>query len=152
MSVSRKRLDLPRYLIGTPTITSSDGESRIEAIDWSWRQSPVDMKAFPSGISGRLSAARTSLNRTGIRHIRPGGRFGMLMTQGLVWCAAAALLASTWGHAIAWICAYLVVRMCAGYVVGVWGLRDPVLRKKLWLLPLHDFFLFFVWLVSFVGE
>jgi hypothetical protein len=25
-----------------------------------------------------------------------------------------------------------------------------VLRRKLWLLPLHDFFIFFVWLASFV--
>jgi ceramide glucosyltransferase len=31
----------------------------------------------------------------------------------------------------------------------VWGLRDPVVRRKLWLLPLHDLFWFCLWLVSF---
>jgi ceramide glucosyltransferase len=31
----------------------------------------------------------------------------------------------------------------------VWGLGDPVVRRKLWLLPLHDLFWFFLWLVSF---
>ena len=41
------------------------------------------------------------------------------------------------------------MRLAAGYVVGVWGLRDPVLRSRLWLLPLHDFFGFFAWLASF---
>jgi ceramide glucosyltransferase len=85
----------------------------------------------------------------GIRHIRPGGHLGLLMTQGLAWAVAAALLAPSWSAAGAWLGAYLGVRLAAGYVVGVWGLRDPVLRSKLWLLPLHDFFGFFAWLASF---
>ena len=85
----------------------------------------------------------------GIRHIRPGGHFGMLMTQGIAWAVAAALLAPSAAVGAAWICAYLIVRLATGYVVGVWGLGDPVLRRKLWLLPLHDFFMFFIWLASF---
>jgi ceramide glucosyltransferase len=39
-----------------------------------------------------------------------------------------------------------------GWTVGVWGLRDPVLRRKLWLLPVRDFFAFFVWLASFASN
>ena len=85
----------------------------------------------------------------GIRHIRPGGHFGLLMTQGLAWAVAAALLAPSWRAAGAWVGAYIGIRLAAGYIVGVWGLRDPVLRNRLWLLPLHDFFGFFAWLASF---
>ena len=85
----------------------------------------------------------------GLRHIRPGGHFGLLMTQGLAWTAAAAGLASSWTASAAWVLAYLIIRLLSGYVIGVWGLRDPVVRRKLWLLPLHDLFWFFLWLVSF---
>ena len=85
----------------------------------------------------------------GLRHIRPGGHFGLLMTQGIAWTAAAAGLASSLTASAAWVGAYLIIRLFSGYVIGVWGLRDPVVRRKLWLLPLHDFFWFFLWLVSF---
>jgi ceramide glucosyltransferase len=108
---------------------------------------PVDME-FPSESLGDY--LRHELRwLIGLRHIRPGGHFGLVMTQGIAWTAAAALLAPSWMASAAWICAYLIVRLVSGYVIGVWGLRDPVVRRKLWLLPLHDFFWFFLWLVSF---
>ena len=108
---------------------------------------PVDME-FPSETLGDY--LRHELRWViGIRHIRPGGHFGMLMTHGLAWAVAAALVAPSPALAAAWLCAYLVVRLASGWVVGVWGLGDPVLRRKLWLLPLHDFFAFFTWLASF---
>ena len=111
-------------------------------------QRPVDME-FPSEtLGGYLRHELRWL--VGIRHIRPGGHFGLLMTQGIAWAALAALFAATPAAAIGWIVAYLVVRLTTGYVVGVWGLGDPVLRRKLWLLPLHDFFMFFIWVASFV--
>jgi ceramide glucosyltransferase len=85
----------------------------------------------------------------GIRHIRPGGHFGMLMTHGLFWAAVAALVAPSGALAAAWLSAYLIVRLVTAWIVGVWGLGDPVLRRKLWLLPVHDFFAFLTWLASF---
>ena len=36
--------------------------------------------------------------------------------------------------------------------VGVWGLKDPVLRRKLWLLPPRDASAFLVWLASFPSK
>jgi ceramide glucosyltransferase len=36
-----------------------------------------------------------------------------------------------------------------GWFVGVWGLHDPVLRRRIWLLPVRDFLSFLVWLASF---
>lgn len=109
---------------------------------------PVEME-FPSETLGDY--LRHELRWViGIRHIRPGGHFGMIMTHGLFWAALAALLAPTGVLAAAWLCAYLVVRLVTGWIVGVWGLGDPVVRRKLWLLPLHDFFAFSTWLASFV--
>ncbi len=108
---------------------------------------PVDME-FPSETLGAY--LRHELRwLVGIRHIRPGGHFGMVLTQGLPWAVAAALVSASGAAAGAWVAAYLGMRLASGYVVGVWGLRDPVLRRRLWLLPLHDFFAFFTWLASF---
>jgi ceramide glucosyltransferase len=42
-----------------------------------------------------------------------------------------------------------VLRFAMAWTVGVWGLRDPVVRRKWWLLPLRDALAFLVWLASF---
>jgi ceramide glucosyltransferase len=108
---------------------------------------PVDME-FPS--ESLRDYLRHELRwLVGLRHIRPGGHFGLLMTQGIAWTAAAAVLASSWTASAAWVSAYLIIRLLSGYMIGVRGLGDPVVRRKLGLLPLHDLFWFFLWLVSF---
>jgi ceramide glucosyltransferase len=108
---------------------------------------PVEMQ-FPSESLG--SHLRHELRwLVGIRHIRPGGHFGMLFTFGIAWAAAAAVVSPTRSLTAAWLCAYAGLRLGSSYVIGVWGLRDPVLRRWLWLLPLYDFFFFFSWLASF---
>ena len=85
----------------------------------------------------------------GIRNIRPGGHFGMLFTHGLPWAIAAACVAPSAEIAAAYLIAYFVLRFAMAWAVGVWGLRDPVLRRRFWLLPLRDLLSFFVWLASF---
>jgi ceramide glucosyltransferase len=85
----------------------------------------------------------------GIRNIRPGGHFGMLFTHGLPWGILAAFVAPSTAIAAAYLGAYLVFRFAMAWMVGVWGLRDPVLRRRFWLLPVRDLFSFFVWLASF---
>jgi len=41
------------------------------------------------------------------------------------------------------------LRFAMAWAVGVWGLRDLVLRRRIWLLPVRDLLSFFVWLASF---
>jgi ceramide glucosyltransferase len=108
---------------------------------------PVDMQ-FPSETLGDY--LRHELRWViGIRHIRPGGHLGMVMTYGLFWAALAALVAPTKIAAFAWVCGYLAVRLATAWIVGVRGLGDPVLRRKLWLVPVHDFLAFLTWVASF---
>jgi ceramide glucosyltransferase len=108
---------------------------------------PVTM-AFPSQKLGAY--LRHELRwAIGIRNIRPGGHFGMLFTHGLPWAIAAACLAPSGAVAIIYLGAYFVLRFAMAWAVGVWGLRDPVLRRRFWLLPVRDFLSFFVWLASF---
>jgi ceramide glucosyltransferase len=109
---------------------------------------PVDMQ-FPSeSLAGHLRHELRWI--AGIRHNRPGGHIGLLLTQGLPWAVLAALLAPHAAVAAAWLGAYLAVRLASGYVIGGWGLGDPVVRRKLWLLPVYDSLAFFTWLASFV--
>jgi ceramide glucosyltransferase len=108
---------------------------------------PVQM-AFPSQTMGQY--LRHELRwAIGIRNIRPGGHFGMLFTHGLPWAIAAACVAPTAGIASAYLAAYFGLRFAMAWAVGVWGLRDPVLRRRFWLLPVRDLLSFFVWLASF---
>ena len=108
---------------------------------------PVQM-AFPSQTLGAY--LRHELRwAIGIRNIRPGGHFGMLFTHGLPWAIAAACVAPSAAIAAAYLGAYFVLRFAMAWTVGVWGLRDPVLRRRFWLLPVRDLLSFFVWLASF---
>src|SRR5580692_1601785 len=108
---------------------------------------PVWM-AFPSQTLGAY--LRHELRwAIGIRNIRPGGHFGMLFTHGLPWAIAAAWVAPSAAVGVAYLAAYFVLRFAMAWAVGVWGLRDPVLRRRIWLLPVRDLLSFFVWLASF---
>jgi ceramide glucosyltransferase len=106
------------------------------------------MMAFPSQTLGAY--LRHELRwAIGIRNIRPGGHFGMLFTHGLPWVIAAAFVAPSRSIALGYLVAYFVLRFAMAWTVGVWGLRDPILRRRFWLLPVRDFLSFFVWLASF---
>ena len=108
---------------------------------------PVWM-AFPSQTLGAY--LRHELRwAIGIRNIRPGGHFGMLFTHGLPWAIAAAWVAPSAPVGAAYLAAYFVLRFAMAWAVGIWGLHDPVLRRRIWLLPVRDLLSFFVWLASF---
>ncbi len=108
---------------------------------------PVWM-AFPSQTLGAY--LRHELRwAIGIRNIRPGGHFGMVFTHGLPWAIAAAVVAPSAMVAAAYLGAYFILRFVMAWTVGVWGLHDPVLRRRIWLLPVRDLLSFFVWLASF---
>jgi ceramide glucosyltransferase len=87
-----------------------------------------------------------------VRHCRPASYLGLVFTQGLPWAVLAAAAAPTKAIALGYLAAYLVLRSAMAWTVGVWGLRDEVLRKRLWLVPLRDAIHFFVWLASFASN
>src|SRR2546427_2674916 len=84
-----------------------------------------------------------------IRLCRPLSYVGLLLTQGLPWTLLAALVAPARWEAISYLLAYAVLRLTMAWTVGVWGVRDDVLRKKIWLVPLRDTFYFVIWLAGF---
>ncbi len=51
-----------------------------------------------------------------------------------------------------YLLAYVCLRFLMAWVVGVWGIGDPVLKRKMWLIPLRDALNFGVWLASFASN
>jgi ceramide glucosyltransferase len=82
------------------------------------------------------------------RHVRPLGYIGMVLTHGLPWAVAAAGLAPSPEVAAGYLGSYAVLRLAMAWMVGVRGLKDPVLQRKLWLLPLRDALAFSIWTVG----
>jgi len=87
-----------------------------------------------------------------VRLCRPLSYFGLLLTQGLPWAALATLLAPSTALAATYLGLYLLLRTAMAWIVGVSGIGDAVLRRRLWLLPLRDVFHFAVWLAGFFSS
>jgi ceramide glucosyltransferase len=106
-----------------------------------WTMYPAE--SFQDFWQHQLRWART------VRLVRPASFFGLIVTHGLPWAVAAALAAPNASIAGAYLGAYLVLRLTLAWTVGVWGVGDDVVRRKLWLVPLRDAIHFIVWLASF---
>jgi ceramide glucosyltransferase len=84
-----------------------------------------------------------------VRLCRPLSYVGLLFTQGLPWALLAAIVAPVRWVAGVYLLAYLILRFAMAWTVGIWGVGDQVLRRKIWLVPLRDAVHFVIWLASF---
>lgn len=84
-----------------------------------------------------------------IRFSRPGGHFGLLFTHGLPWAILGLALAHSWAGTLFFVGGYALLRYETALSTGARGMRDQIVRRKLWMLPLRDAFAFIVWLASF---
>ena len=84
-----------------------------------------------------------------MRHMRPGGHFGLIFTFGLPWCLIAIAMHPTLAVAGGFLGAYLFLRLAMTLFVGVVGLRQRRLWRKLPLVIAWDAIAFFLWLISF---
>ena len=81
----------------------------------------------------------------GLRNVRPVAYVGMIFTHGLPWAMVGALAAPSRHIAMAYLLAYLVLRLGMAWTAGVRGLGDTTMAEKLWLLPLRDALNFAIW-------
>lgn len=84
-----------------------------------------------------------------MRHMRPWGHLGLIFTHSLPWCCAAILLHPTPGTALGYLGAYAVLRSAMMWLVGIRGLKDRSLWKRMPLIPLWDATAFLLWIASF---
>lgn len=82
-----------------------------------------------------------------MRHMRPWGHRGLLLTQGLAWSIVAAAIYPS--VAAVYPASYIILRMAMTWVIGIHGLKQRVLWKQMPLLPVWDGIAFIIWLLSF---
>jgi ceramide glucosyltransferase len=85
-----------------------------------------------------------------MRHMRPWGHLGLLLTQGLPWSLAAVAIHPTAAVAVGYLGVYFAIRAVMTWVIGVHGLRQPGLWGQMILIPVWDAVAFFIWLASFL--
>jgi ceramide glucosyltransferase len=88
----------------------------------------------------------------GLRNVRKLGYLGLALTYGLPWTALACFAAPSYSVAAGYLSSYIFLRFAMAWIVGVWGIGDPVTRRSLWLVPLRDLSNFGVWVAGFFSD
>lgn len=87
-----------------------------------------------------------------MRISRPWGYRGLILTYGTA-TSLLALLAWNFASFAWWLLGVTIfVRALPAFVVGVIGMKDYVLARWFWLVPVRDLITFVVWVVSFGGD
>lgn len=87
-----------------------------------------------------------------LRISRPRGYSGLILTYGL---ALAILALPLWQFSrFAWtlLAAMALARLLPVLLIGIFGLKDFVLARYLYLVPLRDLMTFCIWVASFIGD
>jgi ceramide glucosyltransferase len=84
-----------------------------------------------------------------MRHMRPWGHLGLLLTLGLPWSLAAVAIHPSAAVAIGYLGGYMTLRIAMTWTIGIHGLRQSVLWKEIPLIPVWDAMAFALWLISF---
>jgi ceramide glucosyltransferase len=113
---------------------------------------PYAVEAVPdfAGLSALFSKRVRWM--TVMRKMRPAGHFGLLFTWGLPWTTLAVAVHPTLAVAAAYWGGYLLCRVLMTWLIGVYGLGQTSLWKKMALIPVWDAMAFLVWLTSFTRK
>jgi len=83
------------------------------------------------------------------RMMRPWGHLGLIFTFGLPWALVAVLTHPTAKVALGYLGGYVACRIAITWMIGVWGMRQSGIWKKMALIPVWDAIAFVLWLSSF---
>jgi ceramide glucosyltransferase len=110
---------------------------------------PVDI-VYPRETIGDAFRHQLRWNLS-IRYSRPWGHFGLIFSNALPWTVLVAALVS-WRAAVVYLAFAVFLRIAMAISVGLNGMQDRLVRKRLWMLPLRDAFAFTIWLASFFAQ
>jgi ceramide glucosyltransferase len=83
------------------------------------------------------------------RNMRRWGHLGLVFTWGLPWAIIAVATHPTAAVAVGYLGSYAICRIAITWLIGVWGMKQRGLWKKMPLLPPWDAMAFVMWLASF---
>ena len=110
---------------------------------------PYVVETVPDFQGGGELLAKRLRWMTVMRAMRPWGHFGLLFTWGLPWTTLAVMVHPSLGVAAAYWGLYLFCRVAITWIIGIHGLKQAGLWKKMPLIPIWDAMAFLIWLVSF---
>lgn len=84
-----------------------------------------------------------------MRHMRPWGHLGLLLTQGLPWSLAAVAVHPTLAVVLGYLGGYALLRCAITWIIGIRGLKHPGVWARMPLIAVWDAVAFAIWLVSF---
>jgi ceramide glucosyltransferase len=110
----------------------------------------VETAMQPVGLGGMLRHQLRWARSTRIS--RPLGYLGMILTFGtaLALLTVAMDLASL--PSLLLLGATLIARLTMGWLIGVHWLKDKLLKRYFWLVPVRDLLSFLIWCSSWVGK
>jgi ceramide glucosyltransferase len=85
-----------------------------------------------------------------MRHMRPWGHLGLLLTQGLPWSLAAIAVHPTAAVAFGYLGTYFALRCAITWLIGSYGMKRPAQWKHLPLIAVWDALAFAIWVASFL--
>ncbi len=106
-------------------------------------QSVADFHSFAGLLHKRLRWMTVQ------RLMRPWGHVGLIFTFGLPWALLAVATHPTAQTALVYLGGYALCRIVMTWLVGVWGMKQRGLWKKLPLIPIWDAVAFLLWVASF---
>ena len=86
---------------------------------------------------------------TVMRLVRPWGHFGLIFTWGLPWSLVAIAVHPTLAVAAAFLGTYGVLRVAMAVLIGIHGMNQKGIWRKIPLIPVWDAVAFCIWLASF---
>ena len=110
---------------------------------------PVDI-VYPQETIGDAFRHQLRWNLS-IRYSRPWGHAGLIFSNWTPWAVLVGVLVP-WRAAVAYGGIALLFRIAMATSTGLAGMRDRLVLRKLWLLPLRDAFAFLVWVASFFAQ
>lgn len=110
---------------------------------------PYAVKTVPDYSSFKELFIKRLRWLTVMRHMRPWGHLGLTFTQGLPW-SLAVLFVHPWdGIGLTYFGTYLLSRLLITWLVGVWGMKQHGLWRKMPLIVVWDATAFVIWLLTF---
>ena len=83
------------------------------------------------------------------RLMRPWGHVGLIFTFGLPWALLAVATHPTTWVAVGYLGSYAICRIVMTWLVGIWGMKQRGVWKKVPLIPVWDAIAFLLWIASF---
>ncbi|HEY0702708.1 MAG TPA: glycosyltransferase [Candidatus Acidoferrales bacterium] len=86
---------------------------------------------------------------TVMRLMRPWGHFGLVFTWGLPWSLIAIAVQPTLSTVAIFLGIYAILRIAMALLIGVYGMKQKGIWRKIPLIPVWDAVAFGIWLASF---